>query len=147
MGYRQYLYALNKEFVKKIQRCRTNEDWCKLVEDQGYKVSYEENEGYFAPHCLNGELFELGKEDFLNLEQTCPQIFTTKELQDYYEDYGFNLLTRKNFEQIIEAYKEKIVNYFSHLLNPEESLNTYQSSLKIMREELWRRHIEEKLFV
>lgn len=146
MGYRRYLYALNKTFVKQIQLCKTNKDWCRLVEDQGYKVDYEEGEGYFAPRQLSGEFYELGKEAFLNLEQTCPQIFTSKELRDYYEDYGFNLLTQENFKQIIESYKEKIIDYFSYLLNPEAPSHYYKPPLKITKEELWKRHIEEKLF-
>jgi len=146
MGYRQYLYALDKEFVKKIQMCKTNEDWCQLVAAQGYKVREIGDEKYFAPRLLKGKFYELGKEAFLNLEQTCPQIFTTKELRDYYEDYGFNLLTQENFVQIIESYKEKIINYFSYLLDPEAPSHYYGSLPKITKEELWKRHIEEKLF-
>ena len=41
-------------------------------------------------------------------------------MKERYSDYGFALLTKDDFKAIIEAYRQKIVDWLQSLLNPED---------------------------
>ena len=122
MGYRHYLYAVPKKQVTEILACKTNEDWCNFAENYGYKVDWDccdGGNGWFSPYKIGTELYELGKysEIGFKLESERPSLFTSKELKERYFDYGFALLTKDDFKAVIEAYRQKIVNWFQNLLN------------------------------
>ena len=125
MGYRHYLYAVPKKQVAEIQACKTNQDWLDFAERCGYKIDYgarDDDIGYFAPHELQSEIYELGKYSEIGheLEEARPCVFTSQELKDTYSDYGFALCSKEDFKAVIEAYRQKIVNYFEGLLNPKQ---------------------------
>lgn len=127
MGYRHYLYSVPKKQVAEIQACKTNEDWIDFAKRYGYRVSLSVcNDGsdWFAPYDVGNDLYELGKcsEIGFKLESERPSLFTSDELKKRYEDYGFALLTKDDFKAVIEAYRQKIVNWFQSLLNPEDDL-------------------------
>ena len=127
MGYRHYLYAVPKKQVAEIQACKTNEDWCNFAENYGYKVDWDccdDGSGWFSPYKIGTELYELGKysETGFKLESERPSLFTSKELKERYSDYGFALLTKEDFKAVIEAYRQKIINWLQSLLNPEDDL-------------------------
>lgn len=147
MGYRHYLYAIPKKQVEEIQACRTNKDWIDFAESYGYKVDYnicDDGSGYFAPYNVGTELYELGKysEIGFKLESERPSLFTSDELKGEYEDYGFALLTKDDFKAVIEFYRQKIIAWFKHLLNPEED-SIIPS--KLPKEETWQHVIEDKI--
>lgn len=124
MGYRQYLYAIPKNQVAEIQACRTNSDWCDFAERYGYEVDRslcDDGSGWFAPYDVGNELYELGKYSEIGgkLESERPSLFTSDELKERYGDYGFALLTKDDFKSVIEAYRQKIVDWLKSLLNPE----------------------------
>ena len=125
MGYRHYLYAVPKKQVAEIQACKTNDDWCNFAERYGYRESLSVcNDGsdWFAPYDVGNDLYELGKysEIGFKLESERPSLFTSDELKKRYEDYGFALLTKDDFKAVIEAYRQKIINWFQSLLDPED---------------------------
>lgn len=125
MGYRHYLYAVPKRQVSEIQACKTNEDWCNFAERYGHTLSlsvYNDGSDWFAPYDVGKELYELGKHSEIGfkLESERPSLFTSDELKKRYEDYGFALLTKDDFKAVIEAYRQKIVNWFQSLLDPED---------------------------
>ena len=125
MGYRHYLYAVPKKQVAEIQACKTNDDWCNFAERYGYRVSLSVcNDGsdWFAPYDVGNDLYELGKysEIGFKLESERPSLFTSDELKKRYEDYGFALLTKDDFKAVIETYRQKIINWFQSLLDPED---------------------------
>ena len=127
MGYRHYLYAVPKKQVAEIQSCKTNEDWCNFAENYGYKVDWDCRDGgsgWFSPYKIGTELYELGKysEIAFKLESERPSLFTSEELKERYSDYGFALLTKDDFKAIIEAYRQKIVNWLESLLNIDERI-------------------------
>lgn len=121
------MYAIPKKQVAEIQACKTNEDLCKLAENYGHKVDWsccDDGGGWFSPHEIGTELYELGKcsEIGCKLESERPSLFTSEELKERYSDYGFALLTKEDFKAVIEAYRQKIVDWFQSLLNPDESI-------------------------
>lgn len=151
MGYRHYLYAIPKKQVAEIQACKTNEDWCKLAENYGHKVDWgccDDGSGWFSPHEIGTELYELGKysEIGFKLESERPSLFTSDELKERYSDYTFALLTKDDFKAVIEAYRQKIVDWFQSLLNPDESQVTIAKLSKEERKHFeWKYQIEDKL--
>ena len=141
MGYRHYLYAVPKNQVAEIQACKTNDDWCNFAEKHGYEVSRDycdDGSGWLSPYKIGTELYELGKysEIGCKLESERPSLFTSEELKKRYEDYGFALLTKDDFKAVIEAYRQKIIDWLQSLLNPEDN-PTIPS--KLSREE--RKHL------
>ena len=141
MGYRHYLYAVPKNQVAEIQACKTNDDWCNFAEKHGYEVSRDYcdyGSGWLSPYKIGTELYELGKysEIGCKLESERPSLFTSEELKKRYEDYGFALLTKDDFKAVIEAYRQKIIDWLQSLLNPEDN-PTIPS--KLSREE--RKHL------
>lgn len=147
MGYRHYLYEIPKSQVAEIQSCKTNEDWCKLAENYGYEVDWnycDDGGGWFSPYKIGTELYELGKysEIAFKLESERPSLFTSDELKERYSDYGFALLTKDDFKAVIEAYRQKVVDWFQSLLNPDKSQIT---TSKLSKEERWKYEIEDKL--
>lgn len=130
MGYRHYLYAIPKKQVAEIQACKTNDDWCNFAENYGYEVNRDccgDGNGWVSPYKIGKELYELGKHSGIGfkLESKRPSMFTSEELKKRYEDYGFALLTKDDFKAVIEAYRQKIVDWFESLLNPDKSQITF----------------------
>lgn len=126
MGYRHYLYAIPKSQVEEIQACKTNNDWCKFAERYGYKIDWcvdDSGSGWLSPYEVGKELYELGKysEIGFKLESERPSLFTSEELKKIYSDYGFALLTKDDFKAVIEAYRQKIVDWLQSLLEPGDS--------------------------
>lgn len=151
MGYRHYLYAVPKKQVAEIQACKTNQDWLDFAERYGYKIDYgarDDGIGYFAPHELQSEIYELGKYSEIGheLEEARPCVFTSQELKDTYSDYGFALCSKEDFKAIIEAYRQKIVNWFQSLLDPDKSHITSNKLSKEERKRIeWEYEIRDKL--
>lgn len=64
MGYRHHLYAVPKKQIAEIQACKTNQDWLDFAKRHSYKIDYgarDDGIGYFAPHELQSEIYDLGK--------------------------------------------------------------------------------------
>lgn len=151
MGYRHYLYAVPKKQVSEIQACKTNDDLCKFAENYGYKVDWDycdDGSGWFSPYKIGTDLYELGKysEIAFKLESERPSLFTSEELKERYSDYGFALLAKDDFKVVIEAYRQKIVEWFTYLLNPDESRIDSNKLSKEERKHLeWEHEIKDKL--
>lgn len=151
MGYRHYLYAVPKKQVEKIRACKTNEDWCNFTKNYGYKVDRDcsdDGSGCVFPYKIGTKLYELGKHSGIGfkLESERPSMFTSEELKKRYEDYGFALLTKDDFKAVIEAYRQKIVDWFESLLNPDKSPITFNNLSKEKRKHLeWEYEIRDKL--
>lgn len=147
MGYRHYLYAIPKKQIAEIQACKTNSDLIDFAKRYGYNVDYDatdSGEGWIPPHDIGTELYELGKHSEigheLESEKLC--VFTSEELKNMYDDYGFALLSKDDFIAIIESYRQNIVSYFQNLLEPQKyPIIPSKSTI----EEQWKYYIEDKL--
>lgn len=125
MGYRHYLYAVPKKQVAEIQACKTNGDLIKVAERYCCKIDKDccdDGSYWFAPYEVGKEIYELGKysEIGFKLESERPSLFTSEELKERYSDYGFALLTKNDFKAVIEAYRQKIIDWLKNLLDPED---------------------------
>lgn len=151
MGYRHYLYAIPKEQIVEIQACQTNKDCIDFAERYGYKVDRDccdDGSYWFAPYEVGKEIYELGKysEIGFKLESERPSLFTSEELKERYSDYGFALLTKNDFKAVIEAYRQKIIDWLKSLLEPEDDPIIPSKLSKEERKRLAIEHsIEDKL--
>lgn len=151
MGYRHYLYAVPKKQVAEIQACKTNDDWCNFAEKHGYNVDRDcrdDGSGRVFPYQIGSAIYELGKRSEIGfkLESERPSLFTSEELKERYSDDGFALLTKDDFKAIIEFYRQKIVDWFQSLLNPNESRIDANKLSKEERKHLeWEYEIRDKL--
>lgn len=145
------MYSIPKKQVAEIQSCKTNEDWCNFAENYGYKVDRDccdDGSYWFSTYEVGKEIYELGKysEIAFKLESERPSLFTSEELKERYSDYGFAILTKDDFKAVIEAYRQKIVDWFQSLLNPDESQVTVAKLSKEERKHFeWKHQIEDKL--
>ena len=76
---------------------------------------------------LYGELFNMelirkscSDAEFIETNLNDEPLFASEELKKRYSDYGFALLTKDDFKAVIEAYRQKIINWLQSLLNPED---------------------------
>ena len=146
MGYRHYLYAVPKKQVEEIQACKTIKDWIDFAKRHDYR--YDEDDEWLPPYRVGKKLYELGKHSGIGfkLESERPSMFTSKELKKRYKDDGFALLTKDDFKAVIEAYRQKIVDWFERLLNPDKSPITFNKLSKEERKRLeWEYEIRDKL--
>ena len=146
MGYRHYLYAVPKKQVDEILECKTNEDWIDFAKLHDYL--YDEDDEWFPPYRVGKKLYELGKYSKIGfkLESKRPSLFTSEELKKRYSDDAFALLTKDDFKAVIEEYRQKIVDWFESLLNPDKSPITFNNLSKEERKNLeWEYEIKDKL--
>lgn len=146
MGYRHYLYAVPKKQVEEIQACKTIKDWIDFAKRHDYR--YDEDDEWLPPYRVGKKLYELGKHSGIGfkLESERPSMFTSEELKKRYKDDGFALLTKDDFKAVIEAYRQKIVDWFERLLSPDKSPITFNKLSKEERKRLeWEYEIRDKL--
>lgn len=146
MGYRHYLYAIPKKQVAEIQACKTANDLTEFAKRHNYP--YDKDDGWLSLYKIGKELYELGKysEIGFKLESERPSVFTSEELKERYSDDGFTLLTKDDFKSVIEADRQKIVDWLQSLLNPDKSQVTAPNLSKEERKHLeWKYEIEDKL--
>lgn len=122
-----------------------------ILQRNGYEVNWnccDDGSGWFSPYKIGTELYELGKysEIAFKLESERPSLFTSDKLKERYSDYGFVLLTKDDFKAVIEAYRQKIVDWFENLLNPDKSQIISDKLSKEERKHLeWEHEIKGKL--
>lgn len=123
MGYRHYLYQVDKELVKKIRECKTNEDLVKVCKDYFPKDSdvvydCDDEAQWVSFHEMGKGLFEFGKY-YENAEEICKhgtELFTSQELIERYSENDHVVLTEEGLLCAIEWQKNRIVSVYENLL-------------------------------
>lgn len=132
MGYRHYLYKIDKEIVKDIQGKTFDELWDKYTseEEKAFQEMMRERHGeekYLDIDFFKQEqIFEFGK---LYFEDTAERIYETgrplfdnKDIQEYFADYQPYIVTKEALKIAIEIYEQKIINYYKGLFEKDEKL-------------------------
>lgn len=123
MGYRHYFHAVPKRYIEEIRKCKTNDDFCKWAESRGYEVErYDGEKPYCAIFRIGKEIYEFGKyvDWAFEMQDRNESVFTSEELKQRYEDYGFVLCSQDDFLTAINEYRLKIVSYLKSLLSDGE---------------------------
>jgi len=139
MGYREYLYVVDKKVVNAIRKCKTNKELYDLFIKLGYDADYDEDDNtYYCPlYNIDGKAFEFGKyyDNSDNLYELGKPLFKNKELNDYYSDFNAIYGGEDLILSAIEWQKEHIIKMYENLVN-----NTFNSKL----EEFHYRDMDEK---
>lgn len=128
MGYRHYMYLIEKETVNKIKNMSEEELFNRFASAED-KAFYELNkeDKYFNIHDIpQKEIIEFGK---LYWDDTSSRIyskgkplFENKETQERYEDYKPYLVGKDGLIEAINIYKDKIISYYESLFKENEKL-------------------------
>lgn len=133
MGYRHYLYKIDKKIVKDIQGKTFDELWDKYTseEEKAFQEMMMEKYGKEEKHLdidffKQEQIFEFGK---LYWDDTAERIYATgkplfenKEIQEYFADYQPYIVTKEALKIAIEIYEQKIINYYKGLFEKDEKL-------------------------
>lgn len=122
MGYRQYLYEVDKNLVEEIRNCKTEEDYISVCR----KFNVEVNDDYVPINHLGKEIYEFGKyyENSHELHKHGNSLFSSEELNEEYEDYGAIILEKSGLICAIEWQRDRIIKIYEDLLR-EKSINEF----------------------
>lgn len=124
MGYRQYLYQVDKKFVEHIRACKTNEEYGNVF--KANVVGYEDEDEYYPVYKLGKELFEFGKyyENSDEMYKHGDSLFSSEELNERYYDYGPIVIDKEGLLCAIEWQSKKVTSFYEDLMR-EKSANKY----------------------
>ena len=134
MGYRQYILRIEKEKVNEIRHLSLQELKEKF-KGIGDVVEYDDYSpaGYLSIHELFKamgveRLFELGKYFDAETEQNITEapLFTSKDMQDEYSDYGIALLNESAFLTIANHFESNVKNHFELLLTDKFMIDEFE---------------------
>jgi len=140
MGYRHYLYKVEKNELNKI-RNMSNSDlyiYTNSKEEDNISSPLE----IFRCNCIYN-LGEIDNKLYKVLAKSrISEIFSQEEVKEKMEEYDNGILNADGFLEILKLYKEHILNYFNDLLKDgyEESWREDKTS-----SEKLKAHIEEKI--
>jgi hypothetical protein len=144
MGYRQYLYEVDKNLVEEIRKCKTQTDFLKVCKK--HNIEYEEYEGedaYVGLYNLGKPLFEFGKyyDNSSEMYKHGDSLFTTQELNEKFYDYGAIILDKEGLICAIEWQRDRIISIYEDLLK-EKSSNEFDERNQFDR---MKEHIQSHL--
>jgi len=119
MGYRHYMYKINKDLVNEIKGMTLSELKIKF-----YGKDNLDNYFDFTNIIPQQEIYEFGK---LYYDDTANRIyskgipmFDSKEVMDELSDYLPYIVGKEGLIEAIAIYQEKIINYYESLLKDDE---------------------------
>lgn len=150
MGYRLYLYQVEKEFVEQARKCKTHKEFMNLCKDyfpdkNNIVNEYEDEDecDYISLWEIGKEIFEFGK-GYENYEEICEHgssLFTSKDIEECYEDYDHLVLTEEGLLCAIEWQKNKVISIYKDLMR-EKSENKFD---KRTQEQRLKTHVNDYL--
>lgn len=150
MGYRLYLYQVEKAFVEKTRECKTHDEFVKLCKnyfpDKDNIVNEFEDEDecdYVSLWEIGKEIFEFGK-NYENYEEICEHgssLFSNRDIEEYYEDHDHLVLTEEGLLCAIEWQKNKIISMYKDLMR-EKSEDKFN---KMTQEQRFKMHASDYL--
>lgn len=142
MGYREYLYQVDKKFVEKIRACKTNEEYLEVV--KAHIPDADVSGDYFPVYHLGKELFEFGKyyENGDEMYKHGDSLFQGEELRKEYADYNAIVLDESGLLCAIEWQQNRVLSVYEDLLREKSELNTFD---KRTQQERMQDHIESHL--
>ena len=136
MGYRNYLYKIEKEKVKEIREL--------TLEELKSKYADEFDDDYIDIHKIIGKdcIFEFGKlywdDTVERINGTGEELFANDEIQEQFYDYAPHLVGKEALKVAIEIYERKIKEMYKNLNEEVEKAETFEDKY-----ELYKRHISD----
>lgn len=139
MGYRHYMYAIDKSVVEQIKDM-TREELIKRFMPQN------EQDYFYHGNLPTEEIYELGKyiEFADQIQATGKPLFTHNDTREETEDYDFYVIGKEGWLKLIEIYRGFVVkNYKSLLVDDDKNdLMVYEPKTA---EQKQKYHIESTL--
>lgn len=145
MGYRYYIYEVDKVLVNKIRTCQTMDDLINVVSTDrpdAYEY-YDEDDWCVKLYELGKELFCFGKnyENAAEIHKHGTSLFVSAELNESFSRENAIILEKEGLVNAIEWQKRKIVSIYEDLLK-EKSDDKFDNRSQLDR---MREHIEDHL--
>lgn len=131
MGYRQYLYIIDKIKLNKLRRCKTMEEVYNFYKENNFDASKNEEDGVVSYYCpvyrLGEKFFEFGKyyEDAESIRKNAKPIFKNPEIAQYYEEEDAYFGGEAIVLDAIEWQKKHIISMYESLIN-----NTFENDFE-----------------
>lgn len=109
MGYRNYLVLIDKETVNTIKGMSIEELQEKFGDDDSFCIH-----NTFQQTLYN--LGEISDTDSKRIYAKGEPLFTSKEVMEELESYKPYIVGKEGLLEVIEIYKEKVINHFKDLL-------------------------------
>lgn len=137
MGYRQYIYSVDKWLVDEIRKCTTWKEFIETMQKfRNENVEYDKFDDtyYFNLWNLGEELHEFGKywENSEEMYKHGDSLFTSDELNEQYEEYGAIVLDEEGILCAIEWYRNRVCSIYEDLLK-EKSDSTWDDRPQLDR--------------
>lgn len=134
MGYRHYLgivkkadlLKINEEYIKNLEK--QNDECliiCDLLESIGAKEVYELGKYSDEGYALVAKQIKLD-ESLLNVYQVISEYADNNE-------YGFNILTQNELEDVIKSYHDRTIKYLRDLLKEKDYENEFDERTREQR--------------
>lgn len=137
MGYRQYIYSIDRSLANEIRACKTEKEFVNLIMQRNPAAVYYdpiEDAAYIGLSNLGNELFEFGKyyENSDEMYKHGDSLFSSEELRELYEDYGAIVLEPDGLLCAIKWQRQHVIEMYEDLLR-EKSKNDWDSRPQIDR--------------
>lgn len=156
MGYRHYLYVVDRKMIDQI-RDLTIEELAKYAYENAAceRWEIEDEEGFLPFNFMHVELMnttfhEFGKyyDNAENIQNLGKPLFSREEVQEHFSDMNPYIVEKDAVICAIEDYKQKIISWYKQLLLPQDEFvkeNPYYGTHNISREKRLEHHIERQL--
>lgn len=137
MGYRQYLYSIDTWLVNEIKKCKTEDDFVKLMQKfRNEIVTYDsfDKHYYVQLHSIGDELFEFGKyyENSNEMYKHGDSLFTSDELNKRYSDYGIIVIKEDGLLCALDWQRKHVIKMYEDLLR-EKSIQDWETRSQLDR--------------
>ena len=156
MGYRHYLYKIEKEVVENVKDKTFSELWDKYAtqSDREWREKYPEDNYLDIDRIPKECIFEFGKlywdDTAARIYATGKPLFNNKEVQEQFDDFRPYVVTKEALLVAIEIYKKKVIESYedcfvenTHLCDPFFRIPIEEVPKSI--QEKCIEHVQEKL--
>ena len=136
MGYRHYLYGVDRALADEIHKCKTSREFADLVKIAVPDAVEKDLDGteYVKLYDIGETVFEFGKyyENADEMYKHGDSLFSSDELNREYSDYGPIIIGRSGLECAIDWNRKHVTEIYEDLLR-ETSNNGWDTRSQLDR--------------
>lgn len=136
MGYRQYLYEVDRALADRIKKCKTNNEFVSVIESVMPNIvsRYDDEEPYVPLYDIGKEIFGFGKyyENSNEMYAHGDSLFSSAELNKKYSDYGAIIIDEEGIKSAIDWNQQHVIKMYEDLLR-EKSIEQFDERSQLER--------------
>lgn len=141
MGYRHYMYSIDKSVVEEIKDMSIEE-----LNNRFTPVKERDEDYFYHRNLPTEEIYELGKyiEFADQIQATGKRLFSSEDTHKALEEYDMYVIGKEGFLKLIEIYQKKVIDYYKSLLvdDKEDDFTVYEPKTSKQKQKY---HIESTL--